>query len=130
MYCPQLLRIDSPDKRRELIRKLNNLCTGCIRRQNPNANCFPCSKNKQQPGKPCTSCKGHYLLGTCVSCIQLSTELKDRYNKMFANSCDQDDRNITTHLSDNRFLPASMVAYPLPTSQTTPPPKKNQFFST
>ena len=25
MYCPQLLRIDNPDKRRELVRKLTNL---------------------------------------------------------------------------------------------------------
>jgi hypothetical protein len=75
MYCPQLLRIDYPDKRRELVGKLTNLCTGCLRRRNPSAECFPFSKNKHQPGKPCSSCNGHYLLGTCASCIQLSTGL-------------------------------------------------------
>ena len=54
MYCPQLLRMECPNKRRELIRKINNLCTGCWRRCGPNSACFHCTASKRkQPGKPC-----------------------------------------------------------------------------
>ena len=126
MYCPQLLRIDNPDKRRELIRKLTNICIGCLRRRNPSTDCIPCNKKQGQPGKPCSECNGHFLLGTCGSCIQLSSNLQDRYYKIFADNCHNEDKNINTHLSDTRFITASsMISYPLPIVENAPPPKKN-----
>ena len=75
MYCPQLLHIESPDKRRELVRKINNLCTGCLRRCNPNSDCYHCTASKRnQPGKPCLGCKGHFLLGNCGTCTGMNLE--------------------------------------------------------
>ena len=125
MYCPQLLRIDNPDKRRELVRKLTNICIGCLRRCNPSTECFPCKKKQGQPGKPCSDCQGHFLLGSCSSCLQLTSNLQDRYNKIFADNCHVEDRHITTHLSDTRFITSSsMISYPLPTVKTAPPQKK------
>ena len=111
--CPNLMRLDKPEKRKEAITRLDHMCLKCLQiKFNGSCVCDKTNGIRRQKPRGCTTCNTNHLLGSCQNCLNKVKEDRDKYDLLFQASCAQEDNKINLNTKDSRMISAGCRVMP------------------
>ena len=106
IMCPNLIRVETPAKRRELMNKIDNMCKLCITTYPPGTQCDCQSRRYPKRHLVCNTCKANYTLGDCQECENKVQICRQKYNKTFQAACTPEEKNLNLSSTDQRIIAA------------------------